>query len=124
MHDPVFGLLEFERGIWAYIPKANCPEFMVSVDAPETGPTDRQRDFFQEIRANLPDLHLRARDIMRSRANCSVDVNGLSIYSVEIGDDGETARQHFVLELSDCDASLIHRVVFRAGDPVDYGCDE
>ncbi len=124
LQDPAFGTLSFAQGIWAYVPKTPDGGFMVTVNAPETGPTKRQRDFFQRIRSSLPDVEHRARDFIRPRVDESVDATRLSIYSVEIGSDDETARQQFVLELSDEDAIVVHRVLFRAGEPVDYGCDD
>ncbi|MFN0051486.1 MAG: hypothetical protein ACKV0T_04800 [Planctomycetales bacterium] len=118
VHDPVFGVLSFAHGIWTHVPREPNAGFMVTVDAPESGPTDRQRDFFQSIRANLPDFEHRANDFIRRCVDESLPL--LSVYSVEIGTDDETGRQEFVLELSDDDAHEIHRVQFRAGEPVDY----
>jgi hypothetical protein len=123
VQDPVFGAISLTNGIWGYVPKTSDVGFLVTVDAPETGPTDRQRDLFQRIRSSLSDFEHRARDFIRPRVDESVDATRLSVYSVEIGNDDETARQQFVLELSDEDADVIHRVIFRAGEPVDYGFD-
>ena len=53
-----------------------------------------------------------------------MDPAGLSIYSIEIGSDYETGSQQFVLELSDDDAIVVHRVLFRAGEPVEYEFDD
>jgi hypothetical protein len=36
----------------------------------------------------------------------------------------ETWRREFVLELCDSEAIVIHRVSFRAREPVDYGFDD
>jgi hypothetical protein len=124
LHDPVFGCLTFSKGIWAFMPKTPGAEFMVTVDAPKTGPTDRQRDFFDRIRSSLSEFEGQARNFMRSRVDESVDATRLSVYSVEIGSDDETGREQFVLELSDDDAIVVHRVLFRAGEPVDYGFDD
>ena len=51
-------------------------------------------------------------------------VSQLSIYSVQIGDDGATQRNEFVLELADDEAFIVHRVSFKVGHPIDYGFDD
>jgi hypothetical protein len=122
--DPVFGHLTYEQGIWTFIPKPPTGGFMITVDAPETGPTELQRGFFQRIRSRLSEFEQRARDFMRSRVDTGVDVSRLSVYSVEIGSDTESQRELFVLEMCDKDASIIHRVSFTGTEPVDYGFDD
>lgn len=124
LNDPVFGRITFDQGIWTFIPSPPTEGFMITIDAPETGPTAEQRVFFQELRSQLTDHEQRARDYMRSRVDDGVDVSRLSIYSVEIGSPEETVRREFVLELSDSEAIMIHRVSFRAREPVDYGFDD
>jgi hypothetical protein len=124
LDDPVFGRLTFEKGIWAFIPNTPTEGFMITVDAPETGPTPRQRGFFQDVRSRLSHFEQLARDFMRSRVDEGVDVPTLSTYSVEIGSAEETVNREFVLELSDLQALVIHRVSFRAEAAVDYGFDD
>jgi hypothetical protein len=121
LDDPVFGHLTFEQDIWANLPSA---DFMITIDAPETGPTAEQREFFQRVRSRLSDFEQRAREYMRPRVDQTVDVFQLSVYSVEIGNDEQTGRREFVLELSDEDANVIHRVSFRADEATDYGFDD
>jgi hypothetical protein len=123
LDDPVFGHLAFDQGIWTFIPCAD-EGLMVTVAAPGTGPTAGQRDLFQRIRARLADFERRARDYMRSRVDETVDVARLSVYSVEIGSAEETGRREFVLELSDADAFVIHRVSFRGDEAVGYTFDD
>ncbi len=53
----------------------------------------------------------------------ATELSGLSVYSVEIGTAEETGRREFVLEFSDQDAIVIHRVSCRADEPVEYGYD-
>ena len=122
--DPVFGHITFEQGIWTFIPNPPTEGFMITVDAPESGPSQLQRDFFQKIRASLADFERRARDFMRSRVDPGIEVSSLSVYSVEVGSDDESRQQRFVLEMSDADAIVIHRVSFSGGEPVDYGYDD
>ena len=122
--DPVFGRITFEQGIWTFIPNPPTEGFMITVNAPESGPTQMQRDFFEKVRASLPDLERRACGFMRSRVDAGVEVSRLSVYSVEIGRDDESRQQRFVLEMSDADAIVIHRVSFSDGEPVDYGYDD
>jgi hypothetical protein len=124
VQDPVFGPLTYDQGGWAFIPKKPGDGYMITIAAPETGPTAEQRNFFQAVRAKLSDFVQRARDFMRSRVDASVDLSSLSVYSLEIGSDEETKRQEFVLELSDSEAIVIHRVSFRADEAVDYGFDD
>jgi len=97
---------------------------MITVVAPEVGPAVEQRNLFEHIRPRLPDFLKRARDYMQARVDQSVDASRLSVYSVEIGSVEETGRREFVLELSDEDAIVIHRISFRADEPVDYGFDD
>lgn len=80
--DPVFGHITFQQGIWTFIPNPPTDGFMVSVDAPESGPSQLQRDFFQKVRAILSNFERRARDFIRSRVEAGVDVSLLSVYSV------------------------------------------
>src|SRR4051794_23581240 len=100
LDDPVFGPITFDHCIWTFIPNPPTDGFMITIDAPETGPTTEQRAFFQEVRSQLTDYEQRARDYMRSRVDGGVDVSLLSTYSVDIGSAEETARRQFVLELS------------------------
>jgi hypothetical protein len=121
--DPVFGRITFEQGIWTFIPNPPTEGFMITVDAPESGPSQLQRDFFQTIRASLSDFEQRARDFMRSRVDAGVEVSSLSVYSVEVGSDEESRQQRFVLEMCDAEAIVIHRVSFSGSEAVDYGYD-
>ena len=79
---------------------------------------------FQKVRTSLPDFERRAREFMRSRVDPGIEVSSLSVYSVEVGSDDESRQQRFVLEMSDADAIVIHRVSFSSGEPVDYGYDD
>jgi hypothetical protein len=121
--DPVFGHITFEHGFWTYLPNPPTAGYMITVDAPESGPSRLQRDFCQELRANIAHFEQRARDFMCSRVEPEVDVSRLSVYSVEIGSDDETRRKRFVLEMSDEEAHIIHRVSFFGSNAEDYGFD-
>lgn len=122
--DPVFGYVTFEQAIWTFVPNPPTEGFMITVDAPETGPSQLQRDFFQMIRASLPECERVAREFMRSRVDAGVEVSSLSVYSVEIGSDDETRQAGFVLEMCDAEALVIHRVSFSGSEAVDYGYDD
>lgn len=122
--DAVFGHITFERGIWTFIPNPPADGFMITVDAPESGPSQLQRDFFQKVRARLSDFEQSARDYMQSRVDAGVDVSRLSVCSIEIASDAESQRESFVLEMCDVDAFIIHRVSFIGTEPVDYGFDD
>ena len=123
-YDPAFGRITLEQGVWTSIPAPPTNGFMITVDAPESGPSQLQRDFFQKVRGSLSEYELRARDFMRSRVDAGVDVSRLSVYSVEVGSDVECQRGVFVLEMSDPDAIIIHRVSFTGDEPVGYGFDD
>lgn len=98
---------------------------MIGIVAEESGPSAQQQEFFTRLRSNLNDYVRRAKDYIASRADCSaVNVSQLGIYSVQIDDDIATQREEFVLELSDKDAFIIHRVSFKQGQPVEYGFDD
>ena len=124
LDDPEFGHITFNQGIWTFIPNPPIEGFMIAIDAPETGPTQEQRTLFQQVRSRLADFEQHAKDYMRSRADHGVDVARLATYSVEIGSADDTARREFVLEMSDLDAIIIHRVTFRGDEAVDYGFDD
>ena len=124
LDDPVFRHITFDRGVWTFIPNPPTEGFMITVAAPVAGPTPEQREFFQDVHSRLNDFEQRARDYMRSRVDHGVDVSRLSTYSVEIGTVEDTGRREFVLELSDSEAIVIHRVAFRADEAVDYGFDD
>ena len=121
--DPVFGHITFEQAIWTFIPNSPTEGFMITVDAPESGPSQLQRDFFQRVRASLPDFERRAREFMRSRVDAGIDVSRLSVYSVDIGGDDESRQERFVLEMCDAEAIVIHRVSFSGSEAIDYGYD-
>lgn len=124
LRDPAFGLITFARGIWTFLPTKGEDGFMIGVDAPETGPTERQRVFFCQVLSELAEYERHARDYMASRVQSSVIVSQLSTYSVQIEDDDATLRGEFTLEMSDDDALIVHRVSFRNGQPIDYGFDD
>jgi hypothetical protein len=124
LDDPVFRHITLDRGIWTFIPNPPTEGFMITVDAPDTGPTPEQRELFQQIRSQLGEFEQRARDYMRTRVDDGIDVSKLSTYSVAIGSVEDTGRREFVLELSDSDAIIIHCVAFRADEAVDYGFDD
>jgi hypothetical protein len=116
--------MTYEQGIWTFLPIPAAAGFMVTVEASESGPTEVQRNFFLTIRDGLADCELRARDFLRSRVDAGVDVSQLAVYSIEIGSDAECRGETFVLEMSDADASVIHRVSFRGSQPQCYGFDD
>lgn len=124
LQDPVFGLIRYDRGIWTFLPTKPEDGFMIGVDAPNTGPSEQQRAFFSQLSLKLSDYECRARDYMASRVEPSLAVSKLSTYSVQIEADAATQRGEFTLEMSDDDAFIVHRVSFRAGQPIDYGFDD
>ncbi len=59
-----------------------------------------------------------------SRVDSAVEVSRLSVYSIEIGNEDETRQHRFVLEMSDANAIVIHRVTFSGSEAVEYGYDD
>lgn len=122
--DLVFGHITYELGVWTFIPKPPTEGYMITVDALETGPTQQQRDFFQEIRSRISEFEQQARNFIRSHNDEGVDSSRLSVYSVEIGNEIECQLDRFVLEMCDEDAIIIYRVSFAGAEPVAYGFDD
>ena len=122
LDDPAFGQLTFDHGVWCHNPPGE--DFMISVVAPESGPTEDQRECFRRIRAELAGFEERARTFIRTETNEGIDVSILSTYAVVIGDDEETKEGRFTLEMSDPNAWVIHRVEFCGDRPLLYGYDD
>jgi hypothetical protein len=120
--DAIFGHIVYEQGIWAPLPAPPSDGFMIT-EAPESGPNQLQRDFFQKIDSELSDFEERARTFISSRIDGVIDGARLSVYSVEIGSDIDCALERFVLEMCFEDANIIHRVSFAGKEPVEYGFD-
>jgi hypothetical protein len=122
--DPVFGRITFDHGIWSFIPSSTGGDYMITVVAPESGPSDEQRIFFGRIRPQVADFEERARAFIQSETTGEVDVSILSTYGIDIGDSAETEDGRFTLELSDPNAWVIHRVEFCGDSPILYGFDD
>ena len=122
--DPVFGHIAHEGGIWIFSPTHSTPGVMITVDAPEAGPSDLQRDFFQRIRASLTEFGERASVVIQSSSEEKIEAPCLSVYSIEIGSDAQCQLEKFVLEMSDENAFVIHRVRFSGPDASYDGFDD
>lgn len=122
--DPDFGPITYHRGIWTHVPDREDFGYMISVCASKAGPSDNQRAFLRNTRDKLAQLELAAKEFINSETRGEVDAAALSVYSLEIGDDEDVAADRFVLELSDADQNLIHRVTFHARQPFAYTCDD
>lgn len=121
--DPVFGRITFESGLWSFIPQSEGDGHMVVIDAPETGPSPQQRDFYLKISRDLAGWENKARDYMQQRFPSNATVRTLATYAVIVGSEDETRSGTFTLELSDDEASEIHRVTFGGESPVSYEMD-
>lgn len=124
LKDPVFGAITYEQGVWTFLPKKLEDGYMIGIVAEEAGPSAQQRDLFTRLRSNLNDYERRANEYMASHEDCSANISQLRIYSVQIHDDAATRCGEFTLEFSDEDAFVIHRVLFRCEQPVEYGFDD
>lgn len=120
--DFVFGELTFEELFWVHYPSAP-DDLMVSIDAPEAGPSDLQREFHKNLREKLPLLKEIAKDYIQRELNRVMKIPRLSIYSVEICSDAEIKNQKFVLEMTDDEQDTIHRVTFESERPIHYTFD-
>jgi hypothetical protein len=124
LHDSVFGDIKYNNGTWCHIPELLVGGYMISIDAPESGPDNLQKRLFQKIVKDLPDYEKKAKDYINETEVEELDVNLLSIYSIEIGNVIEVQRELFVLELSDSDAHTIHRVTFQGSGILEYECED
>jgi hypothetical protein len=124
MQDPEFGTIKFERWCWASTKLPGANEFAVSVEAPESGPSELQRQFYRDLRADLAKYKERGLVYVKARTHIPVDVTQLHIYSIQIGTEEECRKEKFVIEFADDDAHYIHVVWFEAGQPYEYGCDD
>lgn len=121
--DPVFGRMMYRSGIWTALPQASADAVLVTVDAPAAGPSQQQREMFLRVERGLQDLAQQARDYVRRQSEQGPDVGELRLYSIEIGADDDVEAERFVLELSDTNEIVIHRVSFAFGRPVHYTYD-
>lgn len=119
----IFDRATFKRGVWTFIPKRSEGGIMVSAIAGEAGPTVAQREFFQSVWSRLPEFEQRARACIDSQFPPPMDAVGLSAYAIVIGDEDDVRRREFVLEMTDHNAHIIHRVSFSGEEPVNYGFD-
>ena len=123
LDDPVFGRIEFRDGSWASVP-AEAPDHRIGVDAPETGPTQSQRDFYRALSADLSSRMAECKAFIAAQEDAPSNLSDMTVYFVEIGSDEELDRGQFVIELSDEEANEIHRVGFKNGKPETYGVDD
>lgn len=121
LNVPVFGLLERDGGLWVSMPSDTGNDFMVIVDANESGPSTRQQRFFEDVIANAARYEDQAKSFVGSQ-NSEVDPSCLRLYAVEISSDEELRNGEFVLELSE-DGDEIHRCEFKELVPSQYGMD-
>ncbi|MCX7016960.1 MAG: hypothetical protein NTW86_31105 [Candidatus Sumerlaeota bacterium] len=123
-NDPIFGQIEYERGVWAHVPQPDEKGFMVTIYALETGPSDMQRQFFEKLLTRLSDVEREAKEFMLLETRGNVDASSLDVYAIEVGGEAEVAFAWFAVELTDSQADEIHRVEFRGNRPVSYGIDD
>jgi len=118
--DPAFGRITYDREQWTAIP-IDTSDVMIIVTADANGPSDAQRLLFTAVKKELSSLSEEARNyiaVQRPKNGLPVDIPTLTPYAVIIGDDTDTEKLEFTLELSDKDASLIQCVLFRDWLPV------
>lgn len=123
-HDPIFGTLIYEDGIWSHVPRRPGDGMMIHVEVPAIGPSKQQREFYQFLLPTLPSLEAVARDFIRQQIIEATDFSTLSIYAIEMRADASVQNQRFVLELTDENEVLIHRVAFESTTPIHYTYDD
>lgn len=127
LDDPVFGHIEFEshHGVesWCHIP-SDPGGHMVIISAPMEGPTQAQRDFYFALREDLISRLLECKAFIKQHEGTPANLSEMNVYAVVIGAEDELRNGEFVIELSDEDASDIHRVEFKSGKPEYYGVDD
>lgn len=125
--DPAFGRIEFcpSHGIdmWCRIP-AGTGDHMIIVDAPLSGPSQAQRDFYSKLQACLAQREAECKEFISKQPDPPANLASMTVYSVEIGPEQAIATGQFVIELADADASEIHRVEFKNDRPETYGVDD
>jgi hypothetical protein len=123
LDDPVFGTIEFQHGLWTSVP-TKALDYLVGVDAPETGPTQAQRDFYTALNQNLPARVAECKAFIGGHDAPPPGLTDMTVYAVDIGPDEEIGRGQFAIELSDAQANEIHRVCFKNGKPAAYEVDD
>jgi hypothetical protein len=125
--DSVFGPIEFESNhgidMWIHSP-SGVDDPIIVLFAPESGPTQGQRDLYRSLKDRFPKLEAACKEFIGQQEDAPEDVSALKIYAVEIGPDEEIAEGRFTIELADAEADEINRVEFIEGKPAIYGVDD
>jgi hypothetical protein len=124
LHDPVFGLIEWDSGIWTALPVEPESGHMTGVVASAQGPSDQQRQFYLELKSSLPELVKKSLGFMSTQATFKVDVSRLELYGVGIGSNEECVKGDFDLEFSDSEAKTIYCVFFENHEPAQCGWED
>jgi hypothetical protein len=127
LQDPAFGSIEFDPShgmdMWCHIP-TESGDHMIVIDAPITGPTQIQQDFYSSLKANLPMRLLESKTFIATQDEVPANLSEMTIYSVAIGPESDLSAGRFTIEISDSEANQIHRVEFNSGKPELYGIDD
>jgi hypothetical protein len=119
--DSDFGTLTFEGSLWTSKPQNSVTPFMIIVEAPATGPSEKQKEHFRTIISKFGQYEISARDFITSQSNVN---RPLHVYSLIIPPDAEINRGQFVIELTNDDDSPIYRSEFINWQPNTYGEDD
>ena len=127
LDDAVFGMIEFNHGLWCSVIENRIHDFMVMIDARECGPSEFQREFFQRIIGDRSEYERESKVFITSECKSlgvPVDVATLRLYAFEVGSVSEVDQGRFVLEFVEADEIVVHRVEFRDSRPHCYGMDD
>ena len=128
INDPVFGLLENEQyknkiSIWSQI-DIEQNGFFVSIEAPLTGPSQSQREFYIKLKPTITEREIECKKFIRLQPDAPDNIENLSIYSIFIGPDEELNKGQFTIELADDDAFEINYVEYVNWHPQIYGASD
>jgi hypothetical protein len=125
--DPVFGMIEFEHGVWSAVRDNGIHAFGFTIEAPESGPSQAQQRFFCRMMQERARYEEQSKAIIVSECqsfDIPVDDASLRLYVVEIGPEAEINKGNFLLEFVEADEVVVHRVEFRGDRPYSYNMDD
>ena len=125
--DPTFGPITFEpnHGIdmWCRYPD-NDINYLVTIVASSSGPTDAQCSFFNIIKGNLQNQFSTCIQFIGKQTDAPTDHSQLHLYAIHIGTEIDIQQGKYTIELANSDEIEIHGIDFYGGNPSTYYCDD
>jgi hypothetical protein len=120
--DSVFGKITFEDGYWSSETPYSPSILTVYVEAPESGPSGIQRDFFKKVMAGFREIEGAGRSFVDAHRNTNVPLN---VYTLHINSDDGCSSGTFDIEYTDKEtdkeADTIYIAFFVNWKPTHYG---